>query len=61
MLYYLIACKNAQQDNAAEAVANLEKAIASKSFKKADIENESLLKPIRRNDAYKKLMAKNFP
>lgn len=61
MLYYLIACKNAQQDNAAEAVVNLEKAMASKAFKKADIENESLLKPIRRNDDFKKLMAKNFP
>lgn len=61
VLYYLLACKNAQQDNATDAVTNLEKLIAAKVFKKEEIENESLLKPIRRNDAYKKLMAKNFP
>ena len=60
LLLLVQACRAAVNKNEAEALTNLESALIPKVFTKKEIEDEKLLKNIRKADRYKVLIANYF-
>ncbi len=58
MLHYVLACQCANGNNEAEALVQLEKAMASKRFTADDVKSEKFFKNLKKNDKFKALLGK---